>query len=438
MENMKSSQYNIILEDSSCGEIILFNALYGSITIWEKSGFQIAKQLLDNPNSSIQDETTKFVLQNLKDGQYIIDDKVNEIKIIEKRKVSGIKDKNYLNIIILPNMTCNFACPYCFESHIPDSFMSVETELAIKKLLKLQIPNYKIFSLSWFGGEPLLSFERIISMTKFCKEVCNYNNISFSPSITTNGYLFDKNRVKKLIDIGIFNYYITLDGPPEIHNKTRFLKDGRDSFWKIFENILLLVRADNRVHITLRVNFNHNNIYKIPELLALFPEDVRSNLSMLYEPIFGDKCLSATENISSEKIGSETINNYQLAQKMGYKVRLWNIEVGKLTYCASERENHFTINYNGDIFKCNVNYDRKNRLGYIDSNGNIVYNEKQKNKWFGVELFDRECYSCIYLPLCMGGCRNMRITNANRGNICSLIPQYTESGLKKAAYDVFK
>src|SRR3972149_8704650 len=113
---MKSSQFNILSEDPNNEETILFNSLYGSITIWDKSGINIAKKILDNPNENRMDETSRFIMRNLIECKYIIDDNIDEIKIVENRKIGGMKDENRLDVVIMPNMTCNFACPYCYES----------------------------------------------------------------------------------------------------------------------------------------------------------------------------------------------------------------------------------------------------------------------------------------------------------------------------------
>lgn len=434
---MKSSKFNIIYENRENEEIVIFNTLHGSITVWNQNGFQIAEQLLQEPNLDAVDEKTKFVMNTLVEEKYIIDDEIDEIKIVENRKICGMKDEKHLDVVIIPNMTCNFACPYCFESHVPDSFMNDETEQAIKQWLKKNIPKYKTLSINWFGGEPLLSFKRIVSTSEYAKRVCDEHNTNLRISITTNGYLLSNNKTEELVSVGILDYHITMDGTPEFHNKTRISKDGKDSFLKIFENLVLLARADDRVCVCLRVNFNHFNVHAIPQLLSLFPIDIRHKLSILYEPIFGNKRWSAKENLSSAEIASEMLNNYCLAQQMGYNVSYGKIDTDKTIYCPSERENYFVFNYNGDIFKCPANLDSKERFAYVNYKGDIVINEKQAIKWFGLDLFEGKCYSCTFLPLCMGGCRNMRLTCGNTGDFCSIIPQYTVSALKTAEYTIF-
>jgi uncharacterized protein len=436
---MKSSQYNILIENSALRESILFNTLYGSLTVWDKSEFIIVKHLLDKPETEIKDEKTKFIMFHLIEGKYLIDDKIDEIKIVENRKIAGMKDRNRLDVTIMPNMTCNFACTYCYESHTPSSFMNNKTEESIKRWLRNEIPKYKVLLLNWFGGEPLLSYKQIISIGRFAKEMCEKFCVGFTTNITTNGYLLNESRINELVMMEFFNFQITVDGPPEIHNQTRILKSGKDSFQKIFDNILLLARADKKVKISLRVNFNHHNFMSIPELLDLFPIDVRQSLRVVYEPIFGDKYLSAMENIPTEDISSTMTEYYRLAKNMGYDVVLGSTGTGKLVYCYAERENQFVINYNGDIFKCSVcDFNSGERFGFLNSKGNIVFNEKEWTKWFGMDVFEKKCYSCKFLPLCMGGCRKTRLDHADTGGICRLVPTNTSFVLKMVALERFE
>jgi radical SAM protein with 4Fe4S-binding SPASM domain len=188
----------------------------------------------------------------------------------------------------------------------------------------------------------------------------------------------------------------------------------------------------------LRVNFNHNNFYYIPELLETFPEDIRPVLRVIYEPIFGERCLSATENIKSEEISSKMTEYYRLAMEMGYDVILGRMGTGKLVYCYAERENQVIINYNGDIYKCSVcGFKPEERVGFLNMGGKIVYEEERLNKWVGANLFEEGCYSCKFLPLCMGGCRKTRLEHANTGSYCSLVPTNASYILKAVAFENF-
>lgn len=111
-----------------------------------------------------------------------------------------------------------------------------------------------ILALNWFGGEPLLYFDEIMfPLSKTIKEMTENNGIIFQNSITTNGYLMDKDRIEKFSEIGLNDFQITLDGDEITHNNIRFTKNGGGSFRRIIENINYLSGFDANT-IVVRIN----------------------------------------------------------------------------------------------------------------------------------------------------------------------------------------
>ncbi len=435
---MKPSKYNIIVDHPETGETILYNSLYGSLTLWEPSEFDIVKTILANP---LQNTDANSDIRNaLIEQKHLVSETANEFSIIEERKTLGIQDENRLDLIMMPTLECNFACVYCYEDRRPGK-MTTKTETAIKKWLETQIPKYKVVLLHWFGGEPLIGYKQLLSVSEHVTRIAAESDTKCITHITTNGYLLNKARINTLINTGIYDFQITVDGPPETHDKLRVLRNGKGTFARLLQNINDLARVDERVKISLRVNFNHSNLHSIPRLLELFPPDVRPHLRVVYEPIFGRCSLSATDNLQSEEISEAMTNYYQLAEQLGYDVVLagGGIHPSKLVYCYAERENQFIINYNGDVFKCSVSkFEPEERVGHIHSDGIFVQESNQWNKWVGIPLFEEQCYDCVYLPLCMGGCRNMRLQKKGTGSHCSLIPTNTSYILKQIALGQFE
>lgn len=116
---MKSSIYNITTQNPDNGETILFNTLHGSTVVIDVDTFPIVARLMeaDGVASTKREED---LLTSLKEGKFIVDHQVDEIAIVKNRKQCGMKDKNRADVIIIPNMDCNFACPYCYEDHDQD------------------------------------------------------------------------------------------------------------------------------------------------------------------------------------------------------------------------------------------------------------------------------------------------------------------------------
>lgn len=398
----------------------------------ENSEIEDAEKILTN-FSEINIETE--IYKTLINEKFIIEDEIDEYIIICNRKKKGIKDNNRLDIIFLPTLNCNFSCKYCYEKHIISS-MTNSVEDSIIKWLKNEIPKFKYVLIHWFGGEPLLETQKIISISNVIRDIAVRNEIGLAMHMTTNGYLLNKTIAIELIDCGINNFQITLDGTKEFHDNLRIRKNGKPTFDVIFNNIVNLLESQKELKISLRINFNHTNLNSIPILLAQFKESIRKQIRIVFEPIFGDCSINAVHNLNHTTLSNKLSEYYKLAYNYGYDVTIGmsQIVTGKLVYCYAERENQFVINYNGDVFKCSVcDFDNNQRVGYIDLGGEFIKIKDKLSKWLSSELFEQKCLKCVYLPLCMGGCKKSRIENKDTGSNCFLVPTNTSYLLKQIA-----
>lgn len=436
---MKASSYNLSTEHPETGQLILFNALYGSTVIVEPENKQLILAILDKPDSAPNESQELLRFHNeLVRLKFLVENERDELSLVLNRKRAGMSDKNRLDVIVMPNLNCNFACPYCYEKHSPDKTMSVAVRSNLLMWLDRTIPGHKVVLLNWFGGEPLLDLDTICAVTSSVRKKCDEEGIKLLTNITSNGYLLSEGAIGKLIALEMLSFQITVDGPPETHNRTRVLRSGKGTFDRIYSNIVNLTRADRRVKVSLRVNYNHNNLYQIPELLTLFPSDICPQLRVVFEPIFGDETLSATRNIDGAEISRAVTKYYELAASMGYDVRLGGLGVGKLVYCYAERENQYIIDYKGDVFKCSVSeFESSGRVGFIGSDGDFERDESRWSRWFGMPLVDQKCQECVFLPLCMGGCRKDRMESGATGSYCSLVPTNASQALKAVAFGAF-
>ncbi|WP_418976332.1 radical SAM protein [Alistipes putredinis] len=157
---------------------------------------ELYETLHDNgPLNNIPQE----LLISLEKSNFICDDNLDETMIfISKNRVTRFSNE-HIRVTIMPTLNCNFRCWYCYEEHF-HSQMSPEIRNASIKFCKKLIDKYnpKLFSLDWFGGEPLLYFDEI--MYPIAKEIMNYcdeKRIPFSHGITTNGYLIDEDKIEK-------------------------------------------------------------------------------------------------------------------------------------------------------------------------------------------------------------------------------------------------
>jgi uncharacterized protein len=428
---VKSSRFNILIP-SDGGHTVLFNTLYGSISVLEEVELPAAVAILNNtpPGNQNQPLYRQLIAQ-----KHLVADEVNELAILENRKRAGISDPNTLDVIVLPTLDCNFRCVYCYEDHRP-SRMSPETVGALKKWLSTTIPLHKVVMLYWFGGEPLLQYDTVLSVSRHVKLVAERCGTLPVLHITTNGYLLSAARAKELTSSGIRDFQITVDGPAKTHDVLRLLRSGRGTFKRVFENICALAAIDEQVKITLRINFNQTNLDSIPDLMEMFPASLRHQLRIMFEPIFGDWALSAVHNLASDTLSDKLAEYSEKAATLRYDVvfGVSAVHSGKLVYCYAERESQYIVNFDGNVFKCSVcDFSPEQRVGHLGIDGTMHRHKAEWQKWVGGVLFPPKCHSCAYLPLCMGGCRKTQMRSASDED-CALVATNASYLLKQIAF----
>ncbi len=189
-----------------------------------------------------------------------------ENAIIRKRKNKILSE--FRSISLMVTQCCNLDCIYCYgnqgtygENEI--KFMSFETAIrAIDWFLKTRkeskLKENKL-GFNFFGGEPLLAFPIIKKVVSYIIEKSKQNDFVPLFSITTNGTLFNKEIVEFFNDNN-FSMVVSIDGPPEIHNRNRPLKNGGDSYSTIREGLEIIQRYKNlKDKTTLRATYIPGN-----------------------------------------------------------------------------------------------------------------------------------------------------------------------------------
>ncbi|MCL2312646.1 MAG: 4Fe-4S cluster-binding domain-containing protein [Firmicutes bacterium] len=197
---MKSSKYNVIFEHS--GKKFAFNCMTYALAEVTYDFFNILDSIetLDEENL---DADTKELVYAMKEGNYIIEDNDDELSILKFRSYYGKFNDRFLNLTILPNLQCNFACPYCYEGlQVANGtskvvHMSNDVKEAIYKQVQFAAEAKSKIGISWYGGEPTLSKDIIIEMSNKMISICDKYGVEYVASMTSNGFLSMTNSSKK-------------------------------------------------------------------------------------------------------------------------------------------------------------------------------------------------------------------------------------------------
>jgi uncharacterized protein len=115
--------------------------------------------------------------------------------------------------------------------------------------------------------------EVMMPISEYGRKAASKNNIPFVNQITTNAYLIDEVMVKKMKDIQLRTFQITIDGDEKRHNKIRNAK-GAPSFQRIMQNIKLILENIPEASITLRLNYDDSTLMvsELDNVFSLIPE----------------------------------------------------------------------------------------------------------------------------------------------------------------------
>lgn len=159
---MKLSKYNFYEKSNIKGGYI-YNTNTGAILHINDENYW--NSIMDSDIENFDDETEN----NLLNMQMMLEDDIDEFQKVRNRYLENINGEENLHLTIMPTDGCNFACPYCFSYEKGCNVMSDETYQNILKLIELKSNKLKRVVISWFGGEPTLATEKIISFMNTAK-----------------------------------------------------------------------------------------------------------------------------------------------------------------------------------------------------------------------------------------------------------------------------
>ncbi len=285
-----------------------------------------------------------------------------------------------LELIILPTEQCNFRCTYCYEDFV-GRLMSDNNINSIKKLISKRAPSLSQLRIGWFGGEPLLAKNIIYNISRHAlQEAKKHDNLLFESGMSTNGYLLNIKTAEKLIEYGISEFQITLDGPREIHNKVRLRKDGAGTFDVIWKNLLNLKKSMLIFKVNIRIHMSNESagylINFIQTLSEEFSGDRRFRIFLKTIDRLGSK---DDENIS---VMHENDKEH-LESKLIKIINTNNVEVlspGERYICYAARPTSFVIRHDGRLVKCTVGLDdESNQVGKLTADGHFdIYQERMR------------------------------------------------------------
>jgi len=395
----KLSKYNLIYENKKYS--LIYNPIKGGILRFPPNFSEEDIKNLDNK-----------LLTLLKEYGIIVDSEKNE-----GLEFFSYSNKNRINsdtlfLTIAPTLLCNFNCYYCFQNINKISETNEQFYGDLINFIKNAETEYKKIDITWYGGEPLLEFDKIEKITFEILKILG-DQKRLSASIVTNGYYLDNDKIEKFAALNITRAQVTLDGSRKRHNLIRYtLNSNSGSFDKIVKNIS---DASESIDIDLRVNIND---YDLEDFKLLIDEIKEFNLSNRVN-IYVSRLDNINGTCSNAKIGDD----YKTLYRRAYEIIIENglrsgyFPIPKFSICQAVCNHTVVIGPDGKLYKCINDIGKSNMIvgdlhNGVNDTSTILY------KYLNYSI-PNICMGCKMLPTCVGGCPSKNLFGKNENFECS-------------------
>ncbi len=409
MKALKWSKYNLLFKSKANG-YLLYNSITNSFAEIDRETYKELELIRQNPSAYDFGGCLPLYTQLLKIKALVHDREEEEmINVLRYKRLSQRYNASGLGLTIAPTLACNFNCSYCYEENRGPVHMKDKTEDEIIKFIG-HFGDIKYLSVTWFGGEPLLQFDRICGLTEKFKKL----NITYGATMVTNGYLLSDEVIGKLDDLKIKSIQVTIDGPEKIHDERRALFSGGRTFQKIISNIEKLLRIWSG-KLSVRVNVDKSNNDAYHECHEFLTRKFKGKNLKIYAGI-----VSGAPGVNPDT--SCNFNKDDAADFTIEQYRKHNIDdlpsypTANPLGCVATSDKGYVIGPRGEIYKCWHDVGLREREVGTIFDGEPWNMKLLANYMVGTDAFDDpKCISCFLIPVCDGGCAELRMKN-NSGN----------------------
>jgi uncharacterized protein len=405
------SSYNSVFDKGAKG--YGYNFLYRSMVEIDPAVYGQVREALSDPSGELASRLPLDCLTALVDADFLIPSTRSELALIRRRYYRQLFGLNAVTLAILPTLSCDLTCPYCYVRKQP-GIMKAKVADAIAEWIRRAFRPKRHLHVVWSGGEPLLAKRTIQRLTQSLADICRKWKAGYTAALMTNGYHLDREVIDQIEYWGLQSVQVTLDGDREHHDALRRPRRGGGSFDRIAENIERFCAASLQCHLVVRVNLTDGNYASAFELLEQFGPGVRGKARLMFAWVW-PSAASGFLDLAPQGRKTDSFRRLDALYQAA-------IDCGWLTcnpgppyvdgYCEVDSSHYFSIDPVGNLSLCN-HACAAEAVGSVFQPGTGLNDDQVDfyDSWRSANPFgDLECRACRLLPVCWGGCRKARVS----------------------------
>ena len=326
---------------------------------------------------------------------------------------------------------CNLDCEYCFyldkEKLYPEtqSFRMNDAILEnyVKQYIEAQEVNEVTFA--WQGGEPTLMGVDFFRQAIRYQQKYRRPGMQIQNSFQTNATLLN-DEWGEFFKRNKFLIGVSIDGPPEIHDKYRYDKRGRPSSDQVIQGLHIL--QEHKVDYNVLCVVNKHN--------AEYPKEVYNYFKELGAEFM--QFIPAVENFGGKNVSPRSVTARQYGKFLCTIFDEWVVDdIGRIfvqifdialeawlgytpSLCIFNETcgDALAIEHNGDLYSCDHFVTSDYHVGNIADNTIAEMVDSPFQRKFGTDKRDtlpEYCRSCEVKFVCNGGCPKNRFIKTPTG-----------------------
>ncbi len=409
--------------------------------------------------SDKKSEIIQIIKTMRKDG-YFSSQRVMEIIHPEDEILEFHLESKVAMISLQVTQQCNLRCEYCVYSgkytnriH-SNKIMGFATAKRAIDFLNEHSRDMPSVGITFYGGEPLLQFNLIKQCIEYAEKSMEGKHLIFN--LTSNATLLNEEIISYFEAHHVY-MLISIDGPENIHDRSRKFASGQGSFQTIMNNIKTIQEKfpDYQKNLTINTVINHNSSFSAIDAFFSNCEQVKDiALNVQFVKSGSEDNIYATEKFLAEYNNEMSKLYLSMAGRMEERFiskivknkKKGLVDVARKLVpmnCLPEKghpsgpcipgvQRPF-IDIEGNIFPC----ERVNESSGIMNIGNIYdgFDINQIRKLLNIgKISEQQCKNCwafMFCTLCAASAdHNNELCPMKKESFCNDVRSYVESLFK--------
>ncbi|MCX6812982.1 MAG: radical SAM protein [Candidatus Azambacteria bacterium] len=293
---------------------------------------------------------------------------------------------------LIINNICNLRCIYCYANAGEQKPQIMPLEIACAAIDKVIADTkeleFPLFEVSIIGGEPTCSSRLLKDIVRYARRRAKDCGLTARIGIVSNGVF--GHTVRQFISANLDYITFSLDGPAEIHDKQRPMRNSRGSFKIAFDNAKNLYNSG--MTIGLRCTVSSLSVPRLSEIIEFF-HGYFSKATIGVEPLqeCGRCKTSGALSPDSMEYARSLISALVIAKSKDIHIKTSILkfarEANRVSFCGVNGQN-FAINPEGFVTACTRVTSREDCMASIFYYGRYDHEKKEF-------VFDQERYSWL-------------------------------------------